>query len=191
MSIGRDMDTFRPIIAPPSRSDEYYDDAPRTARWVGLAVVMGALLGALIVGWAWIEDHPEVSRAAREGTTAAAKPVKTTSALGAPSASAAPPASIAPQAEQRGFIAIGGPKGARVFDGDKLVGTAPILHATSAGTHVIRVQQGATAAANNTQTFNVDVRAFETSPVIVTPVDASKARGKRSALPPATKKTRR
>ena len=74
-----------------------------------------------------------------------------------------------------GFVAVGGPEGARVFDGDTFVGKAPLLHATSPGAHVIRVEH---AASGNTQTFTIEVLAYKATPVTVT-FDPHKARSKR------------
>ena len=174
---GRDADTCRPVIAPLSRSDEE-DDAPsdRPSKLLSLAVVMGALLGTLIVSWVYVEDHPVVAASARHSAAAAPKP---TVAPPAPS----PPAAIAvaPQPDGKGFVAVAGPRGARVFDGNKLVGTAPILHAATSGTHLIRVDH---AASDNTQTFAVEVRRDQTTPVLVA-FDTRKSRSKGRTQPGA------
>ena len=173
---GRDSDTFRPIIAPSARWDEEAEPtSPLASMWLAVSVVLGALAGICIIAWVYVEDHPRVSVAARQSTSVAAKPAKAPRPV--PSASAAPQQPDA----GGGFVAIVGPAGARVLDGDKIVGTVPMLHATSAGPHVIRVRA---VGSDKTQTFNVEVRAHETANLIVSP-DNDKSRSKRRV--PGTK----
>jgi hypothetical protein len=164
---GRDADTFRPIVATtppsPSRSEESDDDddaAPRRSTVLAFAVVVGAVVGGLVV-WAYVEDHPKIPLAAREGTSATASP----SSEPPREAPSTPPA-VAPQADLlgAGFIGIVAPRGSLIFDGERFVGTAPLMHATNTGLHVIRVHHGA----SKPQTFTIEVRPSETTPVVAT-----------------------
>ena len=176
---GRDAETCRPVIAPSSMrwEEDEGDGTPSyfASKWTPLAVVLGALLGTLVVGWLYVQDHPPMDRfpLAARGTTALTGPPESTPAPFPPAAS------VAPQGDGKGFVAIGGPEGAHVFDGDTFVGTAPLLHATSAGAHVIRVDH---AASGHSQSFTVEVRAYKATPVTVTFDTRSRAR--RRTKPP-------
>lgn len=172
---GGDPDTCRPVIAPRweedlAPRDEEDEDEERVGppRGTALAVLLGALVGTLVVGWVYVEDHPDVPVAARRAASAAPSAPR-------PAPSPPPVASVAPQEDDTGFVAVAGPPGARVFDGATIVGVAPIMLPTRAGAHVIRVQH---VASNTSQTFAVEVRAHETTPVIVT-FDPHKAQAKR------------
>ena len=184
---GRDMDTFRPTIAPMSGPDDGEERALGST-WFGLSIVLGALLGTLIVAWVYIEDHPVIPVAARHATSALSAPAKPAAAP-APAPALAP--TVAPQASAAGhggFIAVPGPAGTRVFDGATLVGTAPMLYATNAGPHVIRVAIG-DKPGDRAQAFHVEVRAFETTAVIAT-FDSKSSAKRRAPAPPAAKKSR-
>jgi len=181
------MDTVRPIIAPIAADDDDGRDAPLTSRWFGFSIILGALLGTLIVAWVYIEDHPVVPVPARFATNSVKAPTKTPAAPSKPAAPIAAPVAAAAgaQATHGGFIAIPGPPGARVFDGEVLIGIAPFMYGTNAGAHLIRV-----SALNKSQTFNVEVRAFETTPIVASFDTADRSRTKHRVAPAPFKKAR-
>ena len=183
------MDTNRPVAGPASRA---YGDADQSAhlpslRWVAFLVFVGTLIVVLPIGYSHTQEHPETLEALgiRKPEAPQPKPPTAVKTPASPASASSAPASSPPPAKapstasaageldggavatnQSGFLQIPGPPGARVFDGDKSIGTAPLKLAASVGAHVIRVEPVGTG---KVRSFNVEVRAAETTLVARAP----------------------